>query len=125
MIVYKPSSQKGIYCSNKCQAFERKKMQTEININLLLQGKLSDKNRQRIKKTLLALGIKKECSRCGISTWLEEKLTLILDHVDGNADNNSIENLRLLCSNCDSQTPNYKAKNKGKGRKNRIIGDKK
>lgn len=92
-------------------------MQTEININLLLQVKLSDKNRQRIKKTLLAVGIKEECSRCGISTWLEEKLTLVLDHIDGNADNNSIENLRLLCSNCDSQTPNYKAKNKGKGRK--------
>jgi hypothetical protein len=40
----------------------------------------------------------------------------ILDHIDGNSSNNDITNLRLVCSNCDSQLPTYKSKNKGNGR---------
>jgi predicted HNH restriction endonuclease len=39
-----------------------------------------------------------------------------LEHIDGNAYNNSESNLSLLCPNCHSQTPTYKAKNKGNGR---------
>ena len=41
---------------------------------------------------------------------------MILDHIDGNADNNNLINLRLVCSNCDSQLPTYKGRNKGNGR---------
>ena len=42
-----------------------------------------------------------------------------MDHIDGNSENNRLDNLRLICSNCDMQLPTYKAKNKGKGRKDR------
>ena len=44
------------------------------------------------------------------------KESLELEHIDGNAYNNSESNLSLLCPNCHSQTPTYKAKNKGNGR---------
>ena len=40
----------------------------------------------------------------------------VLDHIDGNSENNWRSNLRLVCPNCDSQLPTYKAKNKGSGR---------
>ena len=56
------------------------------------------------------------CEICGLSEWLNEPIVLILDHIDGNADNWLLGNLRLICSNCDSQTPTYKSKNKGNGR---------
>ena len=40
----------------------------------------------------------------------------VLDHIDGNADNNNRENLRLICPNCDSQLDTYKSKNKNSAR---------
>lgn len=43
-------------------------------------------------------------------------LTLILDHIDGNPENNRRDNLRLICPNCDSQLPTYKSRNRGNGR---------
>ena len=35
--------------------------------------------------------------------WNGRRLPLILDHASGNARDNRVENLRLLCPNCDSQ----------------------
>src|SRR5574337_228364 len=52
-----------------------------------------------------------QCSKCGISTWQGEPLSLHLDHIDGDNNNNLIENLRLLCPNCHSQTPTYCGRN--------------
>ena len=51
--------------------------------------------------------------------WLDKPLTFIVDHVDGDSENNSRENLRLLCPNCDSQLATYKSRNRGNGRHNR------
>jgi hypothetical protein len=46
--------------------------------------------------------------------WNGQALLLILDHVNGNSHDNSPENLRLLCPNCDSQLPTRGGKNKGR-----------
>lgn len=60
------------------------------------------------------------CSVCsGVNEHNGKPLVFILDHIDGNAENNSRENLRLVCPNCDSQLDTYKSKNKGKGRHSR------
>lgn len=53
---------------------------------------------------------------CGISQWLGKPVLLICDHMNGNSDDWSLTNLRMICSNCDAQTPFYKARNKGNGR---------
>ncbi len=59
-----------------------------------------------------------KCSLCG---WCQinphtGKIPVEVDHIDGDWKNNSLDNLRLLCPNCHSLTPTYKARNKGKGR---------
>lgn len=54
-----------------------------------------------------------KCELCGISDWMGEYLILQIDHVDGDRSNNTLENLRLLCPNCHSQTPTW-AKQKRK-----------
>ena len=49
---------------------------------------------------------------CGISSWQGNEIVLHLDHINGINTDNRIENLRLLCPNCHSQTETYCAKNK-------------
>lgn len=48
------------------------------------------------------------CELCGISEWRGDPLVLELDHIDGNNQDHSSENVRLLCPNCHSQTPTWK-----------------
>ena len=39
---------------------------------------------------------------------------LQIDHIDGDFHNNLAENLRLLCPNCHSQTPNFAGRSRGR-----------
>lgn len=71
------------------------------------------KSTTTLKERLFREGIKEErCERCGLNEWLGEKLLMTLDHIDGDNRNNSLENLKILCPNCHSQTPTWCGKNK-------------
>lgn len=48
--------------------------------------------------------LKNECEQCGINGMYNNKpIVLEMDHI--------LENLRILCTNCHSQTDTYKSKN--------------
>jgi hypothetical protein len=69
-------------------------------------------DRMRLKRRLLAAGLLTyACAGCGISEWLERLLVLRLDHINGVGDDNRLDNLRLVCPNCDSQTSTYCGRN--------------
>ena len=54
------------------------------------------------------------CEVCGQSSVHNDNpLTLQVDHIDGNSDNNVLSNVRLLCPNCHTQTENWGSKGKG------------
>jgi len=62
-----------------------------------------------------------KCWSCGITEWNDKPIGFELEHIDGNSENNELNNLSILCPNCHSQTDTYKNKNKGNGRHNRRI----
>lgn len=67
----------------------------------------------KIKQHLIKNNIKeKRCENCQLTHWIDTEISLELHHVDGNNQNNDISNLKLLCPNCHSLTPNYRGKNK-------------
>ena len=72
------------------------------------------KNTNNLKKRLLKEGLlKNECYKCGLKNeWQGELIVLQIDHINGDSRDNRLENLRILCPNCHSQTSTYAAKNK-------------
>lgn len=58
-----------------------------------------------------------ECAICHRAPeWNGMPLVFVLDHIDGDGSNHVRSNVRMICPNCDSQLPTFKARNRGKGR---------
>ena len=80
----------------------------KIPLSDILINNSTYNNTGSLKSRLLKEGVlKNKCNRCGILDWLNEQLSLHLDHKNGNYRDNRIENIRLLCPNCHSLTPTY------------------
>lgn len=62
---------------------------------------------ESIKKRLI-LELGHICTKCGLSSWMGQPITLELEHIDGNNRNHERSNLTLLCPNCHSQTPTWR-----------------
>lgn len=81
---------------------------------LLVVGR--QRSRGHIKQRLLNMGLlQPNCYECGLAEWRGEPLSLQLDHINGDKHDWRLDNLRLLCPNCHSQTDTYGGKNKKKG----------
>ena len=103
------------YCSLTCQRAAERRANTERWLATGFAPYVRS-GRHYIRLYLLEA----QSGRCAICAmdgeWNGEPLTLVLDHIDGDASNNCRDNLRLVCPNCDSQLPTFKARNRGNGR---------
>ena len=96
---------KEIY--NNLSEYTKEKMKWNkgnINADFSYNGKGSHK-----KVLILERG--HQCEKCKLLKWLEQTITLELEHKDGDNKNNNKENLELLCPNCHSFTDTWRGRN--------------
>ena len=86
------------------------KYKNTLNVVLVENSTYS---RCSLKRRLLKNGmLKNECSICGLKNeWQGKKLTLIIDHINGVNNDNRLENLRIVCPNCNIQLDTHSGKN--------------
>lgn len=72
--------------------------------------------RSSLKRRLYKEGIlKRECCLCGQDeNWNGMKISLILDHINGIHNDNRLENLRIVCPNCNAGLDTFAGKNTNK-----------
>jgi transposase-like protein len=66
-----------------------------------------------LKERLFGEGLKhRSCELCGQGEiWHGRRMALILDHVNGVADDNRLENLRIVCANCNATLDTHCGRN--------------
>lgn len=88
-------------------------MRRVIPVEEILSGRHPTFQTSKVKAKLIEAGLKEnKCEECGISEWNGKPLVMHLDHVNGKSDDHRLDNLRMLCPNCHSQTETYAGKNK-------------
>lgn len=74
----------------------------------------------KLKKRLFLAGLKEQ--RCELCGWAERapdgRIPVELDHINGDKNDNQLENLRVLCPNCHSLQPTHRGLNQK--RRNRL-----
>lgn len=77
----------------------------------VIDGKHPQMGSYKVKRKLIAAKLlENKCSICGIMSWNDKPISLELDHIDGNSHNHKLDNLRILCPNCHSQTDTFRFK---------------
>jgi hypothetical protein len=69
---------------------------------IMVEG--STYGRDKLKRRLYEDGLKeRRCELCGQNeVWNGNRMSLILDHINGDATDNRLENLRIVCPNCNA-----------------------
>jgi hypothetical protein len=74
----------------------------------------SSYSRGALKRRLFAEGVKERCCElCGVGErWQGRPMSLVLDHINGVADDNRLENLQIVCPNCAATLDTHCGRNK-------------
>lgn len=108
------------YCSHKCRVeYIWKQWCLEVETLGFFEGyTASDSGGPASKpKRYILQKQNNKCSICGIDSWQGKPVPFVLDHINGDSTNWRIENMRVVCRNCDGQLDTYCGRNRGKGKR--------
>jgi hypothetical protein len=108
----------SIYCNNKCyHEYKWRSWCSKIDKIGYFEGFDASKSGGGVTKPKRYLLFKQKgaCAICGRKTWCGKPIPFVLDHINGDPNNWSISNVRVICRNCDGQLDTYCGKNKGSG----------
>lgn len=98
------------YCSSVCCRSHRTQMRWQVEDSEVASSS------PRVIRQILISRLGNVCAICHTTRWNGADVSLVLDHVDGHAENWRWDNLRMICPSCDAQLPTYKSRNRGNGR---------
>lgn len=113
-----------LFCSKELETKKHRRTYCSVSCQQALKRDRSLKDNNISGRSIKTLLIKKHgpvCMECG---WSKENpftktIPIELEHIDGNSENNSLDNVKLLCPSCHSLTATYKGANMGRGRHKR------
>lgn len=105
----------SIYCNSVCHnkyKYEEYIKNWKLDLNLGYSGKTLQLSNPI--RTYMLLKNNNSCQDCGWNKLhpVDNKPLVEIDHIDGDASNCKENNLRVLCPNCHSMTPTFRARNK-------------
>lgn len=103
------------FCSHSCQRLDEKEGIIERWLKREEVGHSGKLN--ALRSTIRDYILEKANYTCSICGWnkrhpVDGKPLVEIDHIDGNSLNSFEDNLRVLCPNCHSETPTFRARNK-------------
>ena len=112
------------FCTPNCKSLFQNKLKIE---SWLITGKIPEytggKSACLPGRYIRRFLLKEQNGLCAIcqspQIHYNQPLVFIMDHVDGDPTYNERLNLRMICPNCNSQTPTFTGRNKSRGRRSR------
>lgn len=103
----------GVYHPNQGAKGSKKPLpQKRISLEEILKGMHPYYQTNKLRIRLINENVKEnKCELCGIVDWLGKPVSFELDHINGIRSDHRLENLRIVCPNCHSQTETYRSKN--------------
>lgn len=107
----KMAEELGLYKPNQGNKGGVKNIQQKILTEDILNNKKEFQS-HKLKLRLLKEGyFERKCYHCGNTKWMGKEIPLELHHKNGKHNDNSLDNLTLLCPNCHALTNTYRSKN--------------
>lgn len=108
--------------NNKINYENIKKKREENWRKKILEEDYENLSFQRLRKRVI-YEQEEKCNKCNLNEWMGEKISLELEHKDGNNNNNERNNLEALCPNCHSLTKSWRGRNAKKNNRNTVSDE--